>query len=91
MIILYENLFHIGLHKWFYPFMTISCIGIFLFLENILPYVAVFQNLANVFYVYRIFNMMEEFEGEDCEAKIKQYEHEMCGKCAYSTTHSKAL
>ena len=34
--------------------------------------------------------MMEDFEGES-DVKIHQYEHQLCGKCAYSTEHSRAF
>ena len=34
--------------------------------------------------------MMEDFEGES-DVKIQQYEHQLCGKCAHSTKHSRAF
>ena len=37
-----------------------------------------------------MFNMMEDFEGES-DVKIQQYEHQLCGKCAHSTKHSRAF
>ena len=90
LVVIYENLYGIGLHKWFFPLLSFSSLFVFVSLDMILPFSGVIQNLANFLYVFRMFNMMEDFEGES-DVKIQQYEHQLCGKCAYSTDHSRAF
>ena len=90
LVVIYENLYGIGLHKWFFPLLSFSCLFVFVSLDMILPFSGVIQNLANFLYVFRMFNMMEDFEGES-DVKIQQYEHQLCGKCAHSTKHSRAF
>jgi hypothetical protein len=90
LVVIYENLYGIGLHKWFFPLLSFSCLFVFVSLDMILPFSGIIQNLANFLYVFRMFNMMEDFEGES-DVKIQQYEHQLCGKCAHSTKHSRAF
>jgi hypothetical protein len=86
LVVIYENLYGIGLHKWFFPLLSFSCLFVFVSLDMILPFSEVIQNLANFLYVFRMFNMMEDFEG-DSDVKIQQYQHQLCGECANSKHH----